>query len=87
MAKLKSRTKQRGYPDRRGLWAESDTIVEQFVPSERHKAQQKVMAQTLTAAGLNREQIASVLSVPVDLPSDENLADVKPRKIKPAGQS
>jgi 3-oxoacyl-(acyl-carrier-protein) synthase len=55
--------KQRGYPDRRGLWAESDTIAEQFVPSERHRAQQKAMAQALTAAGLSPEQIANMLSV------------------------
>ena len=29
--------KQRGYPDQRGLWAESDSIAEQFVPSEKMK--------------------------------------------------
>jgi hypothetical protein len=34
-------TKQRGYPDRRGMGAESDVIAEKFVPSERYKAQQK----------------------------------------------
>jgi hypothetical protein len=45
--------KQRGYPDQRGLWAESDSIAEQFVPNERYKAQQRAMAQTLLAAGLN----------------------------------
>ncbi len=59
-------TKDRGYPDRRGFWAESDTVVEQFVPSERYKAQQKAMVQTLTAAGLNPEQIAAMLSIPVE---------------------
>jgi hypothetical protein len=69
--------KQRGYPDQRGLWAESDSIAEQFVPNERYKAQQKAMAQTLIAAGLTPEQVASMLFVPVDLPSGEEPADEK----------
>jgi hypothetical protein len=69
--------KQRGYPDQRGLWAESDSIAEQFVPSERYKAQQRVMAQTLIAAGLNPEQVASMLFVPVTLPSGEEPTDEK----------
>jgi hypothetical protein len=60
--------KQRGYPDQRGLWAESDIIAEQFVPSERYKAQQRAMAQTLIAAGLSPEQVASMLIVPIDPP-------------------
>lgn len=68
-------TKQRGYPDRRGLWAESDTISEQFVPSKEYKAQQKVMAQTLTAAGLSPEQIEGMLFVPVDLPPSQTPKD------------
>jgi hypothetical protein len=74
-------TKQRGYPDRRGLWAESDTIAEQFAPSEQYKAQQRVMAQTLIAAGLSPEQIESMLLVPVDLPSGEKPKDEKPDDI------
>jgi hypothetical protein len=64
--------KQRGYPDQRGLWAESDTIAEQFVPSERYKAQQKAMAQTLLAAGLSPEQVASMLFLPFELTSGED---------------
>jgi hypothetical protein len=40
MAK-RGKTKQRGYPDRRGMGAESDSISEEFVPSERYKAQQR----------------------------------------------
>lgn len=67
--------KQRGYPDQRGLWAESDTIAEQFVPSERYKAQQKAMAETLLAAGLSPEQVASMLFLPNDLSSDEKSED------------
>ncbi len=41
--------KQRGYPDRRAMGAESDAISEQFVRNERYKAQQRVMAETLVA--------------------------------------
>jgi hypothetical protein len=75
MAKPTQWTKTRGYPDRRGFWAESDVIAEQFVPSEHYKAQQRVMAQTLIAAGLNPEQIASMLFVPVDILSREKPED------------
>ena len=71
--------KQRGYPDRRGMGAESDAISETFVPNERYKAQQKAMAQTLVAAGLNPEQLAKMLLIPVDLPSGENTKDEKPK--------
>jgi len=67
--------KQRGYPDQRGLWAVSDAIAEQFVPSERYKAQQRAMAKTLLAAGLTPEQVASMLFVPNDLPPDEKSED------------
>lgn len=35
------------------MGAQSDFISEQFMPSERHKAQQQAMAETLRAAGLN----------------------------------
>jgi hypothetical protein len=71
-------TNQRGRPDRRGLWAESDTIAEQFVPSERYKAQQRMIAQTLTAAGLSPEQIERMLFVPLVSPVGETLEDEKP---------
>jgi hypothetical protein len=67
----------RGYPDQRGLWAVSDTIAEQFEPNERYKAQQRAMAQTLLTAGLSPEQVASMLFVPVDLPSGEEPEDEK----------
>ena len=69
--------KQRGYPDQRGMWAESDSVAEQFVPNVRYKAQQREMAQTLIAAGLNPEQVAGMLSVPVDLPSGEEPKEEK----------
>ena len=70
--------RQRGDPDRRGMGAESDFIAEVFVPSEHYKAQQMAMAQTLVAAGLNPEQVASMFLVPVDLLSGEK-RDEKPK--------
>jgi orotate phosphoribosyltransferase len=72
--------KQRGYPDRRGMGAESDAISELFVPNERHKAQQRGMVETLTAAGLNPQEIASMLSVPVDLPPAEGTKGEEPNE-------
>ena len=63
--------KQRGYPDRRGMGAQSDFIAEQFVPGEEYKAQQLAMVQKLIASGVSREQIATMFSVPFDLFSDE----------------
>lgn len=76
-------SKQRGYPDRRGMGAESDVIAEQFVPDEKYKAHQRAMAQTLSAAGLNADQISSMLLVPVDLRSDKEPENEKPRVGKP----
>src|SRR5271166_6447084 len=54
--------KQRGWPDRRGMGAQSDFISEQFVPNESHKAQQKAMAETLRAAGLNPTEFDSLFA-------------------------
>jgi hypothetical protein len=68
--------KQRGYPDRRGMGAQSDFIAEQFVPSEHYKAQQMAMVQKLIAAGMNPEQIASMFSITVDLLSDKKPKDL-----------
>ena len=62
--------KQRGYPDRRGMGAQSDFIAEQFVPSEHYKAQQMAMVQKLIATGVKPEQVASMFFVPSDLLSD-----------------
>ena len=59
--------KQRGYPDRRGMGAQSDFIAEKFVPSEQYKAQQMAMVQELIAAGINPEQVASMFFVPFGL--------------------
>jgi hypothetical protein len=78
--------RQKDDPDRRGMGAESDAISEQFVPSELYKAQQRVMAETLVAAGLSPVQISKMLSVPLDLPSEEDAAtrDIEPNEdLKP----
>ena len=64
-------TKPRGYPDRRGMGADSDFIAELFVPSEHYKTQQMAMARTLLAGGLNPDQVATMFLVPADPPSDE----------------
>jgi hypothetical protein len=63
--------KQRGYPDRRGMGAQSDFIAEQFIPSEHYKTQQMAMVQKLVAAGVNPEQVANMFFVPFDLLSGE----------------
>jgi hypothetical protein len=67
--------KQRGYPDRRGMGAQSDFIAEPFVPSEDYKAQQVAMVQRLIAAGVNSEQLERMFFVPVDLLSGEKPKD------------
>jgi hypothetical protein len=72
--------KQRGYPDRRGMGAQSDFIGEKFVPSEQYKAQQTEMVQKLVASGLNPEQLEKLFLVPADLISDEKPQDDKSQK-------
>ena len=72
--------KQRGYPDRRGMGAQSDFIGEKFVPSEQYKAQQTEMVQKLVAAGLNPEQLEKLFLVPTDLISDKKPPDEKSQK-------
>ena len=75
--------KQRGYPDRRGMGAQSDFIAEQFVPSEHYKAQQMAMVQKLIATGVNPEQLTSMFFVPSDLLSGE-LTAPEPHPDSPA---
>jgi hypothetical protein len=75
--------KQRGYPDRRGMGAQSDFIAEQFVPSEHYKAQQMAMVQKLIATGVNPEQVASMFFIPFDLLSGE-LTEPEPHPDSPA---
>jgi hypothetical protein len=72
--------KQRGYPDRRGMGAQSDFIGEKFVPSEQYKAQQTEMVHKLVAAGLSPEQLEKLFLVPADLISDKKPQDEKSQK-------
>jgi len=73
--------KRRGYPDRRGMGAESDFIAELFMPSEHYKTQQMAMAQELIAGGMNPEQVASMFPVPADLPADAEQKDEEPNDL------
>jgi hypothetical protein len=70
--------KQRGYPDRRGMGAQSDFIAEQFVPGTDYRAQQLEMAQKLIAAGVNPEKLERMFCVPCHLLSGETPKDNKP---------
>jgi hypothetical protein len=63
--------KQRGYPDRRGMGAQSDFIAEQFIPSEQYKAEQRARVQKLLASGVSPEQVAKMFSIPFELLSDQ----------------
>jgi hypothetical protein len=71
MSKRSNTPKPRGYPDRRGMGAQSDFIAEQFIPNEAYKAQQMVMVQKLLATGVDPEQVAKMFSIPFDLLSPE----------------
>jgi hypothetical protein len=75
----RSVTKPRGYPDRRGMGAQSDFIAEQFIPSEQYKAQQMGMVQSLIAAGMNPEQLETLFLFPVDQLSGEQPENDKPK--------
>jgi hypothetical protein len=63
--------KQRGYPDRRGMGAQSDFIAEQFIPSEQYKAEQMARVQKLLAAGVSPEKVAEMFSIPFELLSSQ----------------
>jgi hypothetical protein len=70
--------KPRGYPDRRGMGAQSDFIAEQFVPSEQYKTKQMEMVEKLIACGVNPEKIATMFSVPFNLLLGEKQKSEKP---------
>lgn len=59
-------SKQRGYPDRRGMGAQSDFISESFIPTEKHRAELMERARSLIAAGMDPERVAAMLSIPID---------------------
>ena len=61
--------KQRGWADRRGMGSVSDSISEQFVPSERYQSQQSAMIETLIAAGFTQEQIDAMFPARIRVPS------------------
>ncbi|MCU1322043.1 MAG: hypothetical protein JWM43_1692 [Acidobacteriaceae bacterium] len=65
--------KQRGYPDRRGMGAQSDFIAEQFIPSEKYKAEQMARVRKLLAAGVHPEAVAQMFSIPFDLLAGEKI--------------
>ena len=75
MARRRDVIKARGYPDRRGMGAQSDFIGEKFVPSEEYKTAQMAMVQRLLASGVSRDQVARMFSVPFDLLSGEKPTD------------
>jgi hypothetical protein len=58
------------------MGSQSDTISELFVPSERHKEQQRAIAQALAAAGVNPTEFES-LSMP------KNATHVATKKTEP----
>jgi hypothetical protein len=57
--------KRRGYPDRRGMGAQSDFISASFVPSAEYRAEQIARAKALIATGLPLEKVAAMLSLPL----------------------
>jgi hypothetical protein len=71
MSKRSNTPKPRGYPDRRGMGAQSDFIAEQFIPNEQYKARQMEMVQQLLASGVDPEQVAKMFSIPFDLLANE----------------
>jgi DNA-binding CsgD family transcriptional regulator len=64
-------TKRRGYPDRRGMGAQSDVLAEQFKPDEQYKSEQTMRVQHLLAAGMSPEQVAKMFSISLSPVSDQ----------------
>jgi hypothetical protein len=77
----RSVTKPRGYPDRRGMGAQSDFIAEQFLPNEQYKAQQMAMIQKLVAAGVNPDELESMFFIPANQLSAQKPKDKKPEDL------
>jgi hypothetical protein len=53
------------------MGAQSDFIAERFVPDEAYRAEQMVRATHLIATGMSREQVSTMLSIPLELLSGE----------------
>jgi hypothetical protein len=58
--------KARGYPDRRGMGAQSDFISETFVPDEQFRMERASRAKALIASGFAPEEVARMLSMPFE---------------------
>jgi hypothetical protein len=58
--------KLRGYPDRRGMGAQSDFISETFIPSKQHQEDQVNRAKALLNSGILLADVARMLSIPFD---------------------
>jgi len=48
------------------MGAQSDFISETFVPGEQHSSEQLARAKALIATGFSPEQVATMLSLPVE---------------------
>ncbi len=59
--------KRRGIPDQRGMGAQSDFLGQTFIPDSTHRAEQLRRARTLLASGIPPEDVAVMLSIPIDL--------------------
>jgi hypothetical protein len=55
------------------MGARSDLISETFVPGEHHRSEQLARVRALIANGFSREQVAAMLSIPVEQLSEEAL--------------
>jgi len=64
-------TKPRGYPDRRGMGAQSDFLAEQFNPDDQYRAEQMMRVKHLLATGVRPEDVAKMFSIPLSLVLDQ----------------
>jgi hypothetical protein len=58
---------KRGYPDRRGMGAQSDFVSSTFDPGQQYKTEQMNRARVLVELGIAPEKIAEMLSMPVEI--------------------
>ncbi|MBW4038092.1 MAG: hypothetical protein HIU91_04305 [Acidobacteria bacterium] len=70
--------KRRGYPDRRGMGAQSDFIAEQFMPSEQYKTQQFARTKALHSIAIPLGQLAIELPIPLPQRSNARLKEDQP---------
>jgi hypothetical protein len=53
------------------MGAQSDFISETFVPGEQHRLEQLKRAKALIATGFSPEQVAAMLSLPIEFLSEQ----------------